>query len=209
MTKAGARKSRSKGGAGKTKAKRTQTGSAGGADGAGVPAPAVHSPRALRPGPRGGMLAPMWKPGESGNPKGRSINPGLMLVEAVAMMWPWPLFKIEKVARDKTVGSDQQIAAQMLVAMRDGQWDKVDRQPRSLQTLLAWMDRWMGKVPERIELAVAKVNVPGSIEELGELMATDESALAVLEQAVARAKQRLLNPPQTGGKPHTDDGTAA
>ena len=196
MSKAGARKSRSKGGAGKTKAKRTQTGSAGGADGAGVPAPAVHSPRALRPGPRGGMLAPMWKPGESGNPKGRSINPGLMLVEAVAMMWPWPLPKIEKVARDKTVGSDQQIAAQMLVAMRDGQWDKVDRQPRSLQTLLAWMDRWMGKVPDRIELAVAKVNVPGTINELGELIASDPAALALLRQVVEQAEQQQALPEQ-------------
>ena len=164
--------------------------------------------RTLIPQPHGGALAP-YRPGETGNPAGRGINPGLSLIEEVARMWPWSKDQQREVADDDSKPTAAQIAAQMLVAMRDGEWDKIGRQPRALQTLLAWMDRWLGKVPERIELAVAKINVPGSIEELGELMATDESALAVLEQAVARAKQRLLNPPQTGGKPHTDDGTAA
>lgn len=140
--------------------------------------------------PNGGRLYP-WAPGESGNPAGRGLNPGLGLIEEVARMWPWGMDRIEEAAQDRSGSSSRQVAGQMLVAMRDGEWDKVGRQPRALQTLLAWMDRWLGKVPERVELAVARVKVPDTLEQLVALAAADPTALALLRQVVDQAESQL------------------
>ena len=82
----------------------------------------------------------------------------------------YPLSELREIAKDETTDHARGTAAALIVAIRDQAWDKLDRMPRSLQTIKEILDRQLGKPTVQVEADIYRAShAHDTWERLGEV----------------------------------------
>ena len=102
----------------------------------------------------------------------------------------YPLSELREIAADETTDHARGTAAALILAIRDQAWDKLDRMPRSLQTIKEILDRQLGKAAVQIEVDVhAHANEPMDFASIvGQLRTRSPGHLKMLGQMLELAE---------------------